>query len=478
MFKSKRHQETEAEVERLREIIARAGGEGAPDLAREVVRLQHELAQLRGAAVTAQQELATVQAGIVETRETALLQEVGIYEYRHPLDEAVAYKGYLEALKDQVKGAVKQQQAVAQATHWTVNGSEAQGRKMVRDFSKLMLRAYNNEADHLIRTMKPYKLNSAVIRLGKTRDTIARLGKTMSIMVTDYYHRLRVYELELTADYLAKVAEEKERAREERERLREERKAMQELKREEQRLEKERDHRASVLAQLEAAGAAGEEIAQARASLDEVQDALDGVLFREANVRAGYVYVISNVGAFGPDIVKVGMTRRLEPRDRVYELGDASVPFRFDVHTLIFSEDAVGLENELHAALADRRVNLVNQRREYFYTTPEDVRDLLVKRHGQVLHFETDFEALEWRQSSTIRKQLVGKQDATAIESERANPTAAPAGETTMSGAQEPATATAPANNDFPQSPPVPPPSKPPPPPAPISSPPPPPPPS
>jgi hypothetical protein len=94
--------------------------------------------------------------------------------------------------------------------------------------------------------------------------------------------------------------------------------------------------------------------------------------------------------------------------DRIYELGDASVPFRFDVHALIFSDDAVGLENELHTALAAKRVNLVNRRREYFYATPSEVQQILEERHGQLLQFEEMPEALEWHQSSTIRRTIPG----------------------------------------------------------------------
>ena len=86
------------------------------------------------------------------------------------------------------------------------------------------------------------------------------------------------------------------------------------------------------------------------------------------------MYVISNVGAFGEDIVKIGMTRRLDPMDRVRELGDASVPFRYDVHAMVFSDDAVGLETHLHHQFADRRLNLVNMRREFFRARPAEVR--------------------------------------------------------------------------------------------------------
>ena len=117
------------------------------------------------------------------------------------------------------------------------------------------------------------------------------------------------------------------------------------------------------------------------------------------NIRAGYVYVISNVGAFGPNVVKIGMTRRLEPRDRIRELGDASVPFRYDVHALFFSDDAIALEGELHKAFADRRVNFVNERREFFFATPAEVRDLLAKKVGGLLEFTEAPEASEYFQS-------------------------------------------------------------------------------
>jgi hypothetical protein len=414
LFKTKRRQETEAEIARLTDIIERAGGADAPELAREVDRLRDELADVTRQLHGARAELADAQTEVIETREAALLQEVGIYEFRHPLEDSVAYKSRLGTLNDQIKSMARSGNAVVGATAWQVNGSAAQGRKMVKDFSKLMLRAYNNEADNLVRTMKPYKLDSSVSRLHKSRETIARLGKTMSIVVTDAYHRLRIAELELTADYLAMVAEEKERAREERERLREERKAMAELKREEERLRKEASHRRTVLAHLEASGASPEEIAAARTSLDNVESALQGVLDREANVRAGYVYVISNVGSFGEGIIKVGMTRRLEPMDRVHELGDASVPFKFDVHALVFSEDAVGLEAELHRALAAKRVNLVNMRREYFYASPVEVRELLEQRHGQLLTFDEMPEAVEWHQSATIRRREHGEVELSA----------------------------------------------------------------
>jgi hypothetical protein len=152
-----------------------------------------------------------------------------------------------------------------------------------------------------------------------------------------------------------------------------------------------------------------------RAKLAEIGEAIAGVEAREANIRAGYVYVISNIGAFGPDMVKIGMTRRLDPEDRVRELGDASVPFRFDTHALIFSHDAVGLEAKLHAALDKQRVNKVNSRREFFYADPAQVRDLLAQIAGQhLLEYHETPQALEWRASGTHERETQPPSDAAA----------------------------------------------------------------
>ena len=271
--------------------------------------------------------------------------------------------------------------AVTSATSWTVNGSVQKGTAMVREVSKLMLRAYNAEADNCVRTLRPHTLQSAMTRLGKARDTIARLGKTMSIQISMDYHRQRLLELELTADYLVKQEEEKDRIRAERERQKEEEAARRDFERERARLMKEQAYYSTALARLQANGdTAGATQVQER--LDQVAESIAAVDRRAANIRSGYVYVISNIGSFGENMIKIGMTRRLDPRDRVRELGDASVPFKFDVHAFIFSDDAVTLETQLHHRLEHCRVNQVNRRREFFRTSPTDVLALLKQVAG------------------------------------------------------------------------------------------------
>jgi hypothetical protein len=368
------------------------------ETAEQTARINRVWAEAAAGLEALKKQVLEARSALVVSDDLALLQEAGVYQYRHPLTDAVAYEKQLAILQDNIKAMVKKDGgAVLAINDWTVNGSAAEGRTMVRDFSKLMLRAFNAEADNLVRGLKPYKLDGALDRLKKVSETIERLGKTMKIRISTPYYELRVRELELTADFLQKQAEEKEAERLERERLREERKVQIEIEQERARLEKERQHHANA---LEALVAKGDQAGAARMQeqLADINKAIEKVDYRAANIRAGYVYVISNIGSFGDKIVKVGLTRRLDPMDRIKELSDASVPFNFDVHALHFSNDAVGLETKMRERLANVRVNLVNRRREFFRITPLEAKAQLSQFAGELLEFTEIPEALEYRQ--------------------------------------------------------------------------------
>ena len=332
----------------------------------------------------------------VELNDSAVLQEVGIYKYHHPLESAAAYRDRLKELEARMADAVREKRAIDRSELFTFNNSLAQGRKLSADLSKLMLRAYNAEADNAIRSLRAGNVQTAIQRLEATRKAIAKLGALMEMEINEEFHALRVEEIELTSDWLMKKQEEREAAKEERARLREERRVQKELEDERQHLDKERAHLINALEKLEASGASNEDLVQRIAQVDEAIQKND---FRAANIRAGYVYVISNEGAFGIGVVKIGLTRRLDPADRIAELSGASVPFRFDLHTMFFSEDAVTLENELHRHFASRALNQTNPRKEFFFATPEEVRDVLLDKVGSLLEFVDAAEATEYRQS-------------------------------------------------------------------------------
>jgi hypothetical protein len=378
-----------------------------------------EAAQLQEAIEKLRAEYEHWKQQIVETSSLALLQEVGVYQYRHRLQDAAAYKERLEETLGRIREMAKRDGAAVQSgIGWAINGSAAEGAKMVKDLSKLMLRSYNNEADNVVQTMRPYALDAAIKRLEKSREAVSKLGAVLKITITQDYHALRVEELRLTADFLQKQEEEKEerkeRLRQERERRADEEQARIEIEREQERFDKERAHYENLLVAARA-NADRSGIEKAETKLAEIENASDDLEKRSANTRAGFVYVISNIGAFGEGVVKIGLTRRLDPMERVQELGGASVPFGFDVHGFVFSDDAVGLESELHESFGHRRVNAINARREFFRATPQEVREVLVKldRAKNISFKYTEVaEALEYRQSLAALQKSEGKQGA------------------------------------------------------------------
>lgn len=356
----------------------------------QAARLHAELAELQGQVSDAQ-----------------TLSEYGWNEYTNPAESSIEIGEELAYVRGRIKEMIRAKKAVDADVNFTFNNSKAKGKKFVSDMSKMMLRAYNAEAENCMLTLKAGNGEAARKRLDRAREQVRKLGTLISLDINSEYHMLRHRELTLTLKYRNAQKAEKEAEREERARLREEKKAQQELEAQRKDLEKQRQHYLNVLASLKAQGK-DDEIADIESKLADIDHEIEDVDYRAANVRAGYVYVISNIGSFGERMVKIGMTRRLDPMDRVRELSDASVPFNFDVHALFFSEDAVSLETALHHKFADRRVNRINARREFFYVTPLEVRDALKEVGGNLLEFVEEPEAEQYRLSQQIASSEQG----------------------------------------------------------------------
>lgn len=386
-----RTKQAEADFQRRAEEL-----EAGYDTRQRVLEMQLE--QLRGSLSAARGEMDELDSALVTARGHAQMQAVGLFNYHHVAESSVQLKELLDSTKAKIKQMVRDKSAATKSTGFSYNNSRTEGTKFVNDLHAMMLAAYNAEAENCVKSVKAGNLQAAVKRLDTARDRIAKRGTWIGVGISSRYHALRVKEMQLAADYWLMKQEEKEAERARREELREQKKAEQEIAAAKAKLEKERQHYANLIATLEAAGDV-ESLEEARAHYAEAERAIQDVDYRAANVRAGYVYVISNIGAFGEGVVKIGMTRRLEPMDRVNELGDASVPFRFDVHTLYFSTDAVSLEGALHAHFADRRLNKVNLRREFFYATPTEVLEVLKQHAGAVTEYTETAEAEEFRLS-------------------------------------------------------------------------------
>ena len=386
---------------------------------------QVELADLQGALEEARKALATVtaqreleakkldslRAQLIETDEAVALQSFGVYKPRYDLMRSDEYRARLLEIRAQQKDMIKDKTAVTGSTNWTVNNSVSQGRKMVSDMQKLLLRAFNAECDDVVEHVRYSNLEASEKRITSSQEAISKLGRMMGITITPAYYRLKIEELYLAFEYQQKKQQEKEEQKEARARLREEAKLAKEIEEERKKLEKEQRHYQNALHKIEAQLAGTSDIDRADIEqkrdelvqqLQKIDQAFKDVDYREANQRAGYVYIISNVGAFGENVYKIGMTRRLDPMDRIDELGDASVPFDFDVHAMIFSDDAPKLEAALHNAFADRKLNFVNQRREFFRVTLDEIKAVVRANFDKTVEFVDFPPAEQYRQSLAI----------------------------------------------------------------------------
>lgn len=393
------------EVANLQGVIAKYGLQdlaaleaAKADVVAQVERARFDLGVAQREAEAMAKKRDSAGAELLDLRTAVEVQEQGLYDFEHPAEDSVALSTELVALRARIKTAVSSGDATQAASNFTFNNSAAAGKRFVRDMSKLMLRSYNAEAENCVKAVKAGNLSIAQARLTKAMERIERLGKMVELRITPSYHRMRLKELEYANRHLRAVQAEKEAERARREELREQAKAEKELRAEKARLEKERAHYLNTIEALRGKGD-DEGIDRMLARLADVDHAIENVDYRAANIRAGFVYVISNVGSFGPDVVKIGLTRRLEPMDRVRELGDASVPFRFDVHALFFADDAVSIEAMLHQYFADRRINRVNLRREYFRASPEEVREALKEHSVELLDYKLEPDADEYRYS-------------------------------------------------------------------------------
>ena len=380
----RRKQEEAAEVRRVAEQTRAEEQRRTEELRADIDRLQREEAGL--------------QERLHPMRVQVKLDEAGFTDYDNPAKDSVGLGAELRDLRKDVQMAVRNYSAISSAEEITVPTTKAGRGKLSRDTAKLALTAFNSQVDTIIEGATARNYEAALGKIHRIADTIERLGASSSIRISPDYIEMRTRELLLAVQHLQAKQTERELERERKAELREQARAERELEAERERLEKEKQHYLNVLKVVQDTGDQ-EETARLKEELVAIEKGINDVEERTANIRAGYVYVISNIGAFGDRMVKIGMTRRLDPMDRVRELGDASVPFGFDVHALFFSDDAVTLEADLHRRFADKRVNRINTRREFFYATPAQVRDALSQIAGNLLEFTDEPEAEQYRLS-------------------------------------------------------------------------------
>lgn len=284
--------------------------------------------------------------------------------------------------------------------------------KAIYDLMVIALRA---ELQNILYNLKYEKLDNAIEQVKNTSQkylNIAAQGNqniagTLTKFIGEIEY-LFINAVKIEYNYYVKKEQAKQEQLAIKEQIRQEAEERKALEQEKKKIENEELKYNNEIEKLkeQLKASADEESKALNAKILELQAKLADVTIKKDNIvqlqngKAGNVYIISNLGSFGENVFKVGMTRRIDPQDRVNELGNASVPFKFDVHSFIFSEDAVGLESKLHSILNDKRVNKVNMRKEFFYTTVDELEEL-VNKIEPTAEFNKTMLAEEFRQSQS-----------------------------------------------------------------------------
>lgn len=411
--------QAQAEATRIREQAEKAAREA--DVRRQ--QAQVERTQLENT-------ISRLTAELRPLEEESVLRSYGLYKPIYNFSTSEKYEERLEDIRARQKELLKEKKAAFCKIEWEVNGSKAEGRKQTERTLKLMLRAFNGEADACVAKVSYKNVKAMEARIQKAADAISALTEIQQCFIATKYVELKLEELRLAHEYQEKLQQEKDEQRRIREQMREEEAAQRELERARLEVEREarRDEEALRKARAEFEQSTGAQQQKLQERIAELERRLAEDLERQRAIsqaqltRTGHVYVISNIGSFGEEVYKVGMTRRLVPQDRIDELGDASVPFEFDVHAIIRTQDAPKLESELHRTFADRRVNRINERKEFFRVSLEEIAEAVRKHHGD-FELTRIAEAAEYRKSLALteeERQTAAAKEPTLLTSRRA----------------------------------------------------------
>ncbi|MEL7656806.1 MAG: DUF4041 domain-containing protein [Bacillota bacterium] len=407
------------ENDELKALISEIGASDALVVKRKIEEFQNTAAQLTKEIDTLNSRIDQLNIEVkkkteelIVLDEDILLESFALYKPKFAFSYNEEYKNRLDICRQKQKELIKIGSAIQINENWTVNNSKSEGKKMVNDMKKLLLRSFNNECDYCVDNVKFNNIETHEKRILKSFETLNTLGRIMQGKITQEYRSLKFEELYLAYEYQQKKQDEKEAQKRAREEMREQQKLEQEIRQAREKILKEKKHFNQALDELarKLSGAIDEferdqilrkieEVKNQCMELDKEEKVID---YREQNAKAGYVYVISNIGAFGKDVYKIGMTRRLEPGDRIDELGDASVPFSFDIHAMIFSDNAPLLEAKLHEHFYRQRINKVNDRKEFYKADISEIEKIVKENYNQIIDIVKEAPAEQFRESQKM----------------------------------------------------------------------------
>ncbi|MGL3067032.1 MULTISPECIES: DUF4041 domain-containing protein [Planococcus] len=383
----------------------------------QVKQYQNNLMELEKQLINKEKVLRNyreLKESFVVARDERNFQSVAFYKKDSPFTTTEMYKDELNINYQKQKEMIKQKRVIIEGTVWTVNGSLREGRKMAELNIKAMIRSYNTECDNAIASLKYSNFDIVESRMDKSLASVNKLNAKNELVICDEYHQLKIEELKLVYELKLFEQEEKEKLRALREEERETRKVEREIQEKKLEYSKHQKEVEKELFALHKQNIETEEndmavlnrISELYDSLELIEKKREELEYIHLVGKSGYVYIISNIGAFGKDVYKIGMTRRLEPADRIKELSGAAVPFEYDVHAMILTDDAPHLEYHLHSVFNANRVNLVNNRKEFFNVKLDQIKQEVFSIVGKNIVFEDEPVGKNYYESLAIKNAL------------------------------------------------------------------------
>lgn len=344
-------------------------------------------------------------------REEELLTEGLIIEHYRFSDydglSSEECKNKLIILKNEEQDLIKSNEFV----NISSNGSKQE----INNNIKQIVRCLNSECDNILMNISVKNIDSMRKKVTRAFESLNKIFIVDGMQLTKKILEYKLEELNLVYTYELKREQEREQQKAIKEQMIEEEKVRREIERQKAKIEKDQlqcsNEVNKLLSYLQKAQSDVErnlyvdKIAELESKLKQLEEEKDIVYDREANALAGFVYIISNLGSFGENVYKIGMTRRLEPMDRIKELSSASVPFEFDVHAMIFSDNAPNLENALHKCLEKKSVNLVNLRKEFFRVSIDEIEQVVKENYNNTVEFIRVPVATEYRQTQSLMEK-------------------------------------------------------------------------
>lgn len=369
-----------------------------------------EFGELQNQKEALNSDLESIKKAIKEATAELIVAESLVFENDSITSEE--YKDKLAMLRLEYKEFLKTEKAV----HCNSNLYYGEKKKRQTDNIKQILRCFNAEASSVVSSVTVSNIEKARGTLTKSFEQINSIFATDGISLDKQLLEFRLKEINIIYSYLKKKELEIEEQKAIKAQMVEEEKVRREIEREKAKLEKEESQFKNEVDKLMKYLSKSSDDVEKQLYIDKIKELeeklkllekdKENVLQREQNTRAGFVYIISNIGSFGENIYKIGMTRRLDPMDRVKELGDASVPFEFDVHAMIFSEDAPSLETILHNTFKNHQVNLVNPRKEFYNVSLDEIEKIVKENYNATVTFTHIAEAAQYRESVKIRETM------------------------------------------------------------------------